>query len=177
MFLLLPACVHVVDVSIAGATIAPTTANGTPWDGPDNMPAGTMDQLRALLSHADPSGQLGDAAVGLAGAAAKPDPGGNAILLNDGHPSTIVALAEVNDTFTPTWSGATFRAVSLDGKLGVRLQLSDKDLSSDDAICLVDLTNAELTAAFATKGPHAVDTAARTSGQLLSVQVEVVKAR
>lgn len=172
--LLLLACVHVVDVSIVGAEIAPRTANDAAWDGPDKMPYGALDAMKSLLSQADPSGQVGDAAVAMALKAEKPDAAGTATLLNDGKSSTVLTLAEVSDTLSPTWQGATFHAVTLNGKLGVRVVLADKDLSSDDAICSVDLTSAELARAAAAKGPLAIDTASRTSGQLLSVSLSIV---
>lgn len=125
----------------------------------------------ATVAPADATGAAWDPAAAL------PDSMGTVTLLDDGKPSTVVTLPEVQDTLTPAWHGAGFTAVTLSSTMSLRLQLADADFDAPDAIGTVELTPADLRRALAARGTAVIETGDRTSGQLVSVQIAVSPAR
>jgi hypothetical protein len=183
MFLLLSACVHTVDISLAAAEIAPTMANGVAWDGPDNVlgalaPA-DAGALAAAFGALTGSPEAGKAVVGVAAQLQKPDAGGGLEFIpGSGEPAVTATVPEVSDSASPRWApgAATVRSVALRGSSSLRISLFDRDLRHDDPIGVVVLTGAQLGRALGRDGVFTVETAEQTSGQLLSVSVLVVNA-
>lgn len=177
MLLLFVGCAHLVDVSVVGATIAPTMANQAPWDGPDNVAPGALDLFTKLANKVDASGQLATAATGIAAAAAAPDPQGTVTLVTQDERNgeqQMLTLAH-EDTTTPDWTAApaTFSNVTLNHDVRLRIALVDKDYVTDDPIGTVELSAADLETARVAGAPTAIDVSKQSSGQLLTVKVVV----
>jgi hypothetical protein len=162
------ACVHPVDITVVGAEIAPTMADGRAWDGPDKVPEDLLARLTGTV------GVAIDVTVELPEAVLRPDAGGTVTLFTgDGRNGEVRVLQEAADTTSPTWIGATFRRVRIDRDTRLHLVLSDRDLLSDEVIGTVDLDASDLARA---RRYGVIDTAGRTSGQLRVVRVTVTRA-
>lgn len=175
--LLLLACVHNVEIMVVGAEIAPAMSNGAAWDGPDNVPTEAVGLVTGLLTHLDPSGQLGSAVVGAVDTVVRPDPTGTAVLYPGAEqdPATRL-LPVVQDTFLPTWGESPanrFGGVALRGETVLRITLVDKDVQTDDPIGTVEISGADLARAERAGEAFAVDVSTQSSGQLKTVSVVV----
>ncbi len=172
------ACAHPVDITLTAAEIAPTTADGKAWDGPNSLDPAAKGLLDSALAKIDPSGQLSGSLGSATEKLQKPDPAGTLFFLaGDGSPPTTADVPEASDTLTPTWAPGvgTLRNVMWSPKASLDVTVIDKDVSSDDPIGRVRLTAAQLSAAEARDGAFTIDVADATSGQLRSVSVVVVK--
>jgi hypothetical protein len=187
MLLLLVACVHTVDITLAAAEVAPTMANGAQWDGPDGV-LGVLGapgpearaSLDALFGSLTGNVEVGKAVAGAAAELQKPDPAGQLSFLSSAGEAPISApVAEVHDSFSPKWAPgtATVKAVMLRPSSSLRVALVDKDIQSDDPLGTVVLNGAQLGRALARDGLLTIETADQTSGQLLSVSVLVVNVK
>lgn len=172
-FLLLLSCAHrPVAVSVVGATIGPSTADLSPWDGIGKVPADVRSAAIAAAADVEPSAvQAAAAFVDLLDGIAPPDARGE--LWDAARPEVRVTLAERGDTFVPTWEGVTLRDVVLAPDARVLVRLVDVDLDDPDPIGTVELTAKELRAALGKRDEYTVATAERTQGQILSVTVRV----
>ncbi len=175
--MLLLACVHVVDITLTAAEVAPAMANAAPWDGPDGKSAGSaLNLLSGALSQVDPTGQLGGAIVGTAASMTLPDVAATATFdPGDGTAPSTVSLPVVNDSLSPVWTGPGFSRVAIGPKSRLSVVFVDRDLSSDDPVGTVVLTASDLALARARGEPAVIAAAAQTSGQVLSVTVSVAE--
>jgi len=171
---LLLACAHrPIDVSVVAATIGPSAADLSPWDGFGKVPAGVRDAAIAAASGIDPSAGAATATfVAVLDGVAPPDARGELWIAN-GDPNARVVLPEQADTFVPRWAGATLRDVLLAPDQRLVLRLVDADLDDPDLIGTVELSSADLRAALGKRDGVTVVTAERTQGQLLSVTIKV----
>jgi hypothetical protein len=173
--LLLLACAHVrpVDVTLLGATVGPSAADGSAWDGVGTVPADVRASAIAAASSVDPAVGVAAAAFGsFLDGVAPPDPAGT-MWVEGGDPAARVDLAEQADTFQPRWSDATLRSVLLGTNQWLTIRLVDNDLDSPDPIAVIKLDDARLREAARAKGPWTLDTVEGTGGQLLSVTLAV----
>lgn len=93
--------------------------------------------------------------------------GWSALRLSLASPSAPVA-----DNYYPTFSGGPgFHGVKVERGDVVRITLYDSDLSSDDPMGVVEVTDQDIAAAAASEGVYAVEVAAKTLNQVLLVQI------
>lgn len=182
MVLLLIACAHTVDVTLSAAELAPTMANGAPWDGPQGVLGALTEEGKASLSAALGSlvgnAAVGSAAVGVAAELQKPDAAGELTFVSGAGGVNVTAVVpEARDTTSPRWAPgqATLKGVTLKGTSSLRVLIVDKDLQSDDPVGSVVLTSAQLSRALARDGVLTVETGDQSSGQLISVSILVVE--
>jgi hypothetical protein len=176
--LFLLGCSHPVDITLTAAEIAPTTADGQPWDGPSGMDTATKGLVGLALGRVDPTGQLGEALTDAASNLARPDATGVLTFVpGDGKPAVSAVVPEASDTLAPTWApgAGTLHGVLWSPKASLDVTLIDKDVSSDDPIGKVRLSAAQLAQAEARDGALTLDVSNQTSGQLRSVSVVVVR--
>lgn len=173
LFLILIGCVHQVDVTVLGATVGPSTANLEAWDGFGKIPAATRDAAIRDAAAIDPLVGLSVATLASwADGIAPPDTFGSVSVVGGAR----VELPTRNDTFNPAWS-ALLAGVPLSADTLLRVQLSDEDLDAPDPICSVDVDAGALRRALAAKKPYTLDLSEATAGQLLTLTVQVVKAK
>jgi hypothetical protein len=172
------ACVHpTVDVSIMGANIGASRADLAAWDGVGKVSPDARAAAAALMAQAGPLGAVGANALGdVLDAVAPPDPFGRMQLFGAAGPiGEPVVLPMVADTYTARWPlpSPTLRGVVLDPDVKVRVQVADMDTILDpaDDIATVDLGVRELRRALAAGAPIAIDYAAPTGGQLLTLTI------
>ncbi len=182
LLVLLVACVHTVDVTLSAAEVAPSMANGSPWDGPQGalgpLTAEGKASLAAALGSLVGNAAVGTAVVGVASELQKPDAAGQLTFVSGAGVADVSAIVpEMSDTNSPRWTPgqATVKGVALKGSSSLRVALVDKDLQSDDPIGTVVLSSGQLLRALARDGVLTVETADQSSGQLLSVSILVVE--
>jgi len=103
----------------------------------------------------------------------KPDPFGTAELLVNDLSVDSVNLGGSDDTFTPSFSGATFTHVKWSGNVRIFVHLDDEDIALDDTIAFANIEQAQLEAALAAKAPYHANVASQTANQLAFVTLTV----
>jgi hypothetical protein len=163
-------------VSIVSALIGPAKVSGLPWDGTGGaVDEGTWGELGVALGAADPY----TAAVGILASmtdsgTARPDPKGTALLYSAGSETRIELPMAFRDTYTPTWSEATFHKVPGNIDQRLRITLIDQDVMEDDPIGVVELTPADLEAARASGRIYQVRVSDQSQNQILFIGISVI---
>lgn len=175
--LLFLGCAHLVDISVTGAAIAPTMANGAAWDGPDRLAPEVGGLLSKVVSGLDP--QLRQSAAETVAQKAAPDAYGTVTLLtrDERNGETAPLMLASEDSHDPDWSAApaSFAGVKLRTDTRLRVALIDKDVVTDDPIGTVEVSGAELLAALRAEAPWRTDVSAQSSGQLRDLRIVVKK--
>jgi hypothetical protein len=163
-----------VRVSIIGALIAPSKTDGRTWDGPGRVPIETTNKVVSALAAANPYAAVAGVVANLAMSTLdKPDPYGYAELLGPGLAGSVELPMSYIDTLTPSWQGADFIQVPLRSGARIRITLIDKDLSHDDPIGTVELSNRDLREALEAGNIVPVRVAEQSNSQILFINVSV----
>ena len=91
----------------------------------------------------------------------------------DGQQISAVALAKVQDSFTPQWNSAQWQGVDV-RRARVRVELIDKDVSNDDPIGTVEISTQQLRDAAAAGSIFPVRVDSQTNGQVLFLLISVM---
>jgi hypothetical protein len=165
---------QLVHVSILGALIGPSKADGRPWDGPGHVDPESMSKVISALAKTNAYAAATTVVLGLSmDALSKPDPYGYAELLAPNPVARVDLPLMYKDTFTPGWSSAEFSDVALRKGARIRVTLVDKDLSNDDLIGTVELTRNDLRAALEAGTVYPVRVAEQSANQVLFINVSV----
>lgn len=178
---------HPVNVAVLGATIGPTKADGRLWDGIGTVPKDVRDAAIAASRGGRPVAGITVGAAAWSNGMAPPDPAGTAWVVG-ARPVEVpapggwvltapsVELPENADTFTPAWT-LVLPDLLLDKATMVRISLVDMDLTEEDPIATVNLDANTLRRALRARRPYVCDVTEMTGAQILSVTVDVTRAR
>ena len=177
-----PAPVY-VNVAVVGATILPTKINGMPWDGPP-FAKKAMDAAVAAVSVAQPqaaiAAKLAALVIGRLIESSQPPDVRGTVSFVDGQSQVApqIALAKVQDSFSPVWTPPPTR-VLLDDGLHLVVDLEDTDLGdmiglhTNDPVGRVIVTADDLRHAAAAGGVVQLPVSKQDSGQVLFLAVQV----
>ena len=172
-----------VTIRLEQVLVAPTKADGTPWDGlaffQDTSGAKVAAAaIRAAMGSSPYATVAFTATLPIVMAAGeafdKPDVSGTASLVQNGQDIDTRTLEGLRDAYAPTF-GTTWAHVPLLWSTALRVQLMDRDLQFNDPIGIATINAHDLQAAMNAEGhafPVRVDD--QTMNQLLYVLVSVV---
>ncbi len=167
---------EVARVSFLSAVIGPGRVGGAQWDHVGTVPDDVWKEVAKAMRAEDPyaaiTAYLADG--GFAGLG-RPDVKGKVTLLGPSG-DLYLELPEVDDSFTPRWSGIEFRKVPLDKHTRLRIEFVDANAAKDrdPVIGLAELDGAALQKIDAAGKIVAWPFADQTGNQVLFVMVSVV---
>lgn len=168
-----------VTITLRGAVIAPSKADGSPWDGDLRVPDNVRDQVtqkllgsgvRNLDTDAIAAAAIVYVGTGLLDQINKPDVYGAAVVVGT---NLQVPIQKEENTYTPNGWGVTFSRVNWSSQPRVEVVLKDADELHDDLIGDVVISTDDLKNALAAGKPYDVRVDDQSNGQLLYLSIVV----
>jgi hypothetical protein len=172
-----PGVPRIATVELQGAVIGPGKVTRETWDASgEEIPTDVWSQLATALAGSNPYTAVAALLVNpvLAGTKA-PDPFGTARLDVGPTIGMTVMLPEANmeDTYTPSWSSVIWTGVPLDRDVRLKVDLTDEDLLNHDPIGSAEINTSHLLEALAARTAFHVPVANQSRDQLLFLKVSV----
>jgi hypothetical protein len=170
----LEAAPEVARVSFLSAVIGPGRVGGAQWDHVGVVPDDVWKEVAKAMRAEDPYAAItGYLAEGGFAGLGKPDIKGRVTLLQPTGDKSM-DLPQVDDSFTPRWSGIEFRKVPLEKRTRLRIEFIDVNATRDPTIGIAELDGAALMKIDAAGKVVAWPFADQTGNQVLFIMVSVV---
>ena len=176
-----------VTITMQTVTINPVDPNDNlTWDGflgGSTLSAEDKAKFEKLLKAAAAAAGLPEFVIPavtslitfLVGVINPPDPYGTVMLTSPGKSSEF-ELLEQSNTLHPAWNGVTWKGITLDATVQLKLDLWDADASVPDQIGLVSISYAEILKVFQFGKPAPIMVKDQGKGGILFVEVSVTPA-
>lgn len=151
--------------------------DGAQWDGPGGvLPSGVLRALGTALGAPAPGLAVLELMNGpMVASLEKPDASGVAEIVTSRGPAFRTELPRVQDSFTPQFSDARWTHVPMDGSARLRVEVIDRDVTTDDPMGTLELNAEDFRAAAQAGHVHPVRVDEQTNRQVLFASISVIQ--